>query len=88
VALAIRRVRKTAWEIWRGEDRYFPVMLRTYYDGSDGGEGNRRFREYTEVSDWCLDVAHCLALNDRELFNFGPSAFRHRYRDRGLYSTI
>ncbi|KAL3489217.1 hypothetical protein BJX62DRAFT_209753 [Aspergillus germanicus] len=51
-------------------------MLRTYYDGSDGGEGNRRFREYTEVSNWYTDVADCLVRNDCELFKLGDDSHR------------
>ncbi|KAL4804120.1 hypothetical protein BDV18DRAFT_166278 [Aspergillus unguis] len=49
--------------------RGYPVMLRTYH--GNGEEGNRRFAEYTQVSDTYHGVADCYALDDIEIFNFG-----------------
>jgi hypothetical protein len=66
-------MRKRAWEIWCGKDRYFPVMLRTYYENSESEEGYMKFGEYAETSDLYSDVANCLALNDRELFGCGDN---------------
>ncbi|RDW70551.1 uncharacterized protein DSM5745_08062 [Aspergillus mulundensis] len=61
-------LRKRAWEIWCGRDRGYPVMLRTYYDGEEGGA---KFTEYTRVSETYHAVTDCLALCDAQLFNFG-----------------
>ncbi|KAL2808124.1 hypothetical protein BJX63DRAFT_436445 [Aspergillus granulosus] len=44
-------------------------MLRTYY--GNGKEGDRKFIEYTQVSDDYDGHADCFALNNPELFNFG-----------------
>lgn len=42
-------LRKRAWEIWCGKDWGYPVMLRTYYGNVE--EGDRKFAEYTHVSE-------------------------------------
>ncbi|KAL3430687.1 hypothetical protein BDV09DRAFT_189070 [Aspergillus tetrazonus] len=62
-------LRKRAWEIWCGKDWGYPVMLRTYCGNVE--EGDRKFAEYTQVSEIYRVVADCLVLSDAEIFNFG-----------------
>ncbi|KAL3444520.1 hypothetical protein BJX65DRAFT_283462 [Aspergillus insuetus] len=67
-------LRKKAWEIWCDKGRGYPVILRTYYGNRK--EGDRKFREYMQVSDVLDARADVYALNDAELFNFGSSDWR------------
>jgi hypothetical protein len=46
-------------------------MLRTYYGDGEEAEGDRKFGEYTRVSDTYDAVADVYALNNRALFDFG-----------------
>jgi hypothetical protein len=63
-----QHLRKRAWKIWCDKGHGYPVMLRTYY--GNGGDGDRKFTEYTQVSDHYDGVADCYALNDADILNF------------------
>ncbi|CEN62742.1 hypothetical protein ASPCAL09373 [Aspergillus calidoustus] len=73
-------LRKKAWEIWCDRGRGNPVMLRTYYGDGEEAEGDRKFGEYTRVSDTYDAVADVYALNNRALFDFG-SDWRRVFED-------